>query len=123
MNGIKLLLALGALVSIDAGAAESTTGAQPVGVPIYSLHYSNNVYNCRQAWINPATVEVWRASKASESGLAFGASCPGQATAEGVLIEFHTLHKAEGSITHSDSDSFLYPASALDFRADLRNLR
>lgn len=125
MNGIKLFLALAALVSIEAGAAEQATGTQPVGVPIYSLHSirNSNDYDCRQAYIDPAAVEVWRVTKASASGRTFAASCPVQATAEGVLIEFHTLHAAEGSITHSSSRSFLYSGSALDFRADLRTLR
>ena len=122
MNGIKLL-ALAALVSMEAGAEEQATGTQPFGVPIYTLHKpsGSNVRNCRQAWINPAAVEVWRARKASESGITFGASCPVQATAEGYVIEFHALHGADGRTTHGGG--FLYPASALDFRADLRNLR
>lgn len=121
MNGIKLFLALAALVSIDAGAATaSSEGTQPVGVPVYTLH-GNDGFSCRQAWINPATVEVWRAEKASDTTYTFKASCPAQAVAEGIMIEFHALHGSQGSSTHGGG--FLYAGSATDFRADLANLR
>lgn len=126
MNGtIKMLLAGFALVSMEAGAATaSSEGTQPVGVLVYSLHQSGNSYDCRKAYIHPAAVEIWRTEKASTSTFyTFKSSCPVQAVAEGILIEFHTLHRAQGSITHSNGGSFLYGGSELDFRADLRNRR
>lgn len=124
MNGIKLLLAGFALVSMEAGAANaSSEGTQPVGVPVYTLHGRSNTLSCESAHINPAAVEVWKSVKASASSKTFDASCPVQAVAEGIIIRFHSLHRpAEGSITHGGG-SFLYPGSATDFRADLRSLR
>ena len=125
MNGIiKMLLAGFALVSMEAGAATaSSEGTQPVGVLVYSLHGSNPL-RCEKAYINPASVEVWKAVKASPSRYTFEASCPVQAVAEGIMIDFHTLHRSSdsGSFSHGRG-SFLYGGSELDFRADLRNRR
>ena len=125
MNGtIKMLLAGFALVSMEAGAATaSSEGTQPIGVLVYTLHGSNTL-RCEKAYINPASVQVWKSVKASTSGFTFDSSCPTQATVEGIMLDFHALHRSPsgGSHTHGGG-SFLYGGSELDFRADLRNRR